>query len=226
MTNMVALEIREPIPTYITMIKWEPRMSKHHKDHHKDHNLHEKREEDKAQSSFADLAEALDVDLQKQENIPSMDTLLQELEDAKVKAQESWDKFMRTQAEMDNLRKRAERDIANAHRFALEKFVNELLPVLDSLEQGLQVSDNGAENVAAMREGMQLTYNMLLKAVEKFGVVQLNPLNEAYDPHQHEAMAMVDVPNAAPNTVVQVIQKGYSLHGRLVRPARVIVAKA
>ncbi|MFN7096419.1 MAG: nucleotide exchange factor GrpE [Gammaproteobacteria bacterium] len=194
--------------------------------HHKDHKIQEKREAEQVESSFADLAEALDVDLKKQDKQVSTNELLQELEDAKIKAQESWDKFMRTQAEMDNLRKRAERDIANAHRFALEKFVNELLPVLDSLEQGLQVSDNGVENVTAMREGMQLTYNMLLKAVEKFGVKQLDPLTDVYDPHQHEAMAMVDAPNAAPNTVIQVIQKGYSLHGRLVRPARVIVAKA
>jgi molecular chaperone GrpE len=192
--------------------------------HHKDHNIQEKREEEQVESSFAELAEAMDVDLKKQSTVS--EELLQELEEAKQKAQESWDKFMRTQAEMDNLRKRAERDITNAHRFALEKFVNELLPVMDSLEQGLQVSDNAGESVAAMREGMQLTYNMLLKAVEKFGVVQLNPVNEPYDPHQHEAMAMVDVSNAEPNTVVQVIQKGYSLHGRLVRPARVIVAKA
>lgn len=191
--------------------------------HHKDHNIQEKREEEQVESSFAEMAEALNVDLKKQNQAD--EELLKELEEAKQKAQDSWDKFMRTQAEMDNLRKRAERDIANAHRFALEKFVNELLPVLDSLEQGLQVADNGDDSVAAMREGMQLTYNMLLKAVEKFGVTQLDPLNESYDPHQQEAMAMVDAPNAEPNTVIQVIQKGYALHGRLVRPARVIVAK-
>lgn len=193
---------------------------------HKETKSHNKHEAEPTDSSFAEFAEALNVDMGKQDTVGSPEALQQELDEANQKAKDSWDKFLRTQAEMENLRKRAERDIANAHRFALEKFVSELLPVLDSIEQGLQVADGGVDVVIAMREGMEMTYKMLFKAVEKFGVLQLDPLTEVYDPHQHEAMAIVDAPDAAPNTVIQVIQKGYSLHGRLIRPARVIVSKA
>ncbi len=188
-------------------------------------NPHHKHEE--TESSFAKVAETLGM---KTETVPveeakAIEELELALDEAKTKAQDSWDKFVRTQAEMDNLRKRVERDIANAHKYALEKFVNELLPVLDSFEQGLQMAANGGDTMAVMLEGMEMTYKMLLKAVEKFGVVQLNPVDQPYDPHQHEAMSMVEVPGVASNTVIQVIQKGYQLHGRLVRPARVIISK-
>ncbi len=188
---------------------------------HKD--IHQKREESSANSSFSDVADALGI--QPENETRSIEELETALDEAKTKAQDSWDKFMRTQAEMDNLRKRVERDIANAHKYALEKFVNELLPVLDSFEQGLQMADKGDGPIAAMREGMELTHTMLLKAMEKFGALQIDPLNQPYDPHQHEAMSMVEAPGVVPNTVIQVIQKGYSLHGRLVRPARVIISK-
>ncbi|NNM58958.1 MAG: nucleotide exchange factor GrpE [Legionellales bacterium] len=203
---------------------------------HKEMNIHDKREDEQSSSSFAELADVLDVDLKSGADVTSAENLLKEINEANLKAQENWDKFMRTQAEMENLRKRAERDIANAHRYALEKFVAELPPILDSMEQGMEAaaateSGEGTEGAAgapisAMREGIEMTYKMLLKAIEKFGVVQLNPLDQVYDPHQHEAMAAVPAPNVAPNTVIQVIQKGYSLHGRLIRPARVIVSKA
>lgn len=194
-------------------------MSKHHKEPPK----HEKQEEDKIESSFADMAEALGI---QPEHPKSGAELSAELEQANKKAEDAWDKFMRTQAEMENLRKRTERDIANAHKFALEKFVKELLPVLDSIEQGLSIAVNTGEGMAAMHEGMELTYKMLLGALNKFGVEQLDPVDKPYDPHQHEAMSMVEVPNVAPNTVLQVIQKGYELHGRLVRPARVVISRA
>jgi molecular chaperone GrpE len=196
-------------------------MSKHKDPHHK----HEHAE---TASSFSKVAETLGMKPETTmpvEETRSIDELETALDEAKTKAQDSWDKFVRTQAEMDNLRKRVERDIANAHKYALEKFVNELLPVLDSFEQGLQMSEKADGAVAAMREGMELTHKMLLKAMEKFGVEQINPLDQAYDPHQQEAMSMVDVPGVEPNTVIQVIQKGYQLHGRLVRPARVIISK-
>lgn len=193
---------------------------------HKETNIHDKREEEQTSSSFAELADVLDVDLKSGADVASAENLLKEVNEAKLKAQENWDKYMRTQAEMENLRKRAERDIANAHRYALEKFVAELPPILDSMEQGMQVAETAGESASAMREGIELTYKMLLKAIEKFGVVQLNPIDQVYDPHQQEAMAAVPVPNVAADTVVQVIQKGYTLHGRLIRPARVIVSKA
>jgi molecular chaperone GrpE len=196
-------------------------MSKHHKDTSK-HEKHEKQSDEKVESSFADMAEALGIQPEESKSVTELNA---ELEQAHKKAEEAFDKFMRTQAEMDNLRKRTERDIANAHKFALEKFVKELLPVMDSIEQGLSIAVNNGEGMAAMREGMELTYKMLLSTLTKFGVEQLDPVDKPYDPHQHEAMSMVEVPNVAPNMVLQVIQKGYTLHGRLVRPARVIISR-
>lgn len=193
---------------------------------HKDQRINERREDERVESSFTELAEALDVDLTLGAKENSAEELQKKLDEAVQKAKDSHEKYMRAQAEMENLRKRAERDIANAHRYSLEKFINELLPVLDSFEQGLQMSENAAADLASMREGMSLTYTMLLKAIEKFGITQLNPLEQMYDPHQHEAMSMVVATDVAPNTVIQVIQRGYSLHGRLVRPARVIITKS
>lgn len=191
----------------------------------KDHKKHEKQDEERAESSFAEIAEALNVDLNQSTKTESLEELQAKRDEAVQKAQDNWDKYLRTQAEMENLRKRAERDIANAHRFSLEKFVKELLPVLDSFEQGLHISKNSAEELAAMREGMELTYTMLVKVLEKFGIEQIHPLDAVYDPHLHEAMSMVYMPDLAANTVIQVIQNGYVLHGRLVRPARVIISK-
>lgn len=192
---------------------------------HTEQDIHERREEERAESSFAEIAEALKVDSNQETTENSAAELQAKIEEATKKAQDSWDRYLRTQAEMENLRKRAERDIANAHRYALEKFVKELLPVLDSFEQALHITKDGIENLAAMREGMNLTYSMLLAVLEKFAVVQINPLDQVYDPHQHEAMSMVYMPSLTANTVIQVIQHGYSLHGRLVRPARVIISK-
>lgn len=189
---------------------------------------HEKKE---TLSSFADLAEALDVDLDnkntEKDNPASTDAALQQaLEEAKEKIKEADNKFLRLQAEMANFSKRMERELDKARQFALEKFVRELLAVLDSFEQGLQVPEKGVETIGAMKEGMALTYQMLLSTIEKFHVTQLNPVDESYNPHQHEAIGMIEAPDKPANTVIEVIQKGYILHGRLVRPARVIVSKA
>jgi len=149
------------------------------------------------------------------------------LEDARNKADEHWNLFLRTQAEMDNLRKRAEKDLANAHKYALEKFVGELLPVKDSLELGLAAAnDSSDEAVAKLREGTELTIKMLSAVLEKFGVVEVNPVGETFDPEKHQAMAMQPSAEAKPNTVLAVMQKGYMLNDRLVRPSMVLVAKA
>ena len=138
-------------------------------------------------------------------------------------ALENWEKSVRAMAEVDNMRRRAERDVANAHRYSLEKFSASLLPVVDSLEQALQLSHSEAD--ASMREGLELTMKLLVDVLDKFDVKQLNPIGEVFDPQQHEAMSMMESPDAAPNTILVVFQKGYKLNDRVIRPARVIVAK-
>lgn len=148
------------------------------------------------------------------------------LEDARNKADEHWNLYLRTNAEMDNLRKRAERDVQNAHKFGVEKLVAELLPVIDSMEMGMAAVDNSDEATTKLLEGMELTLKMFADALQKIGVTQLNPMGEVFNPDFHQAMSMVENPDAEPNTVIAVMQKGYLLNDRLVRPAMVMVAKA
>ncbi len=149
------------------------------------------------------------------------------LEDARAKADEHWNQCIRLQAEMENLRKRNERDLANAHKFALENFVKELLPVKDSLEMGITHAGEGESiDPAKLLEGSELTDKMLISALEKFGVKEVNPNGEKFNPEFHEAMSMQERADVEPNTVVAVIQKGYLLNDRLIRPAMVMVSKA
>jgi molecular chaperone GrpE len=147
------------------------------------------------------------------------------LVDARGKADEHWDQLMRTKAEIDNLRKRQERELANAHKFALERFVTELLPVIDSLELGVNAAQETAADAGKLHEGMELTLKLFSGAMEKFNVEQLNPEGEAFNPEFHQAMAMQPRDDVPPNIVVTVIQKGYMLNGRLVRPAMVMVSQ-
>jgi molecular chaperone GrpE len=153
-------------------------------------------------------------------------TLTALLEDARGKADEHWDQCLHLQAELDNLRKRSERDLANAHKFALERFAGELLPVRDSMEMGLQAfaAENG--DVDKLREGVELTLQILTTAMGKFEIREVNPANEPFNPEFHQAMSIQERTDVPPNTVVTVVQKGYTLHGRLIRPAMVIVSKA
>lgn len=155
----------------------------------------------------------------------AVEALQQDLDAALTKADANWHQYLAAHAEMENLRKRTERDIQNAHKFALERFVNELLPVRDSLEMGLAAADNTTE-VAQLREGIELTLKQLASAMEKFGVQQLNPQGEKFDHNLHEAMATAPIPGVEANTVLQVVQKGYVLNERLIRSAKVIVAAA
>lgn len=149
------------------------------------------------------------------------------LEDARNKADEHWNQCIRLQAELDNLRKRAERDVANAHKFALEKFANDLLPVRDSLEMGIAAAGEGNEvDPAKLKEGSELTLKMLGDAMTKFGIQEVNPEGEKFNPEYHEAMSMQERSDVEPNTVVTVIQKGYTLNDRLIRPAMVMVSRA
>jgi molecular chaperone GrpE len=155
----------------------------------------------------------------------SIETLQRELEQALAKAEENWGLYLRAQAELQNFRKRSERDLSNAHKFALEKFVGELLPVKDSLEMGISAAAEAAD-VGKLLEGTELTLKMLTSVLEKSGISEVNPLGERFNPELHEAMAMQPSEQTQPNTVLQVIQKGYLLNDRLVRPAMVIVSQA
>ena len=138
------------------------------------------------------------------------------------------DQALRAQAEMQNVRRRAELDVEKAHKFALERFVRELLPVVDGLEKAVEnslVEEGGDERLVRIHEGVEMTLNMFVSVLEKFSVQQINPLGAPFDPQRHEAMSMVDAPDAEPNSVVAVMQKGYVLNERLVRPAMVVVAR-
>lgn len=155
---------------------------------------------------------------------PSYVALEEQLTLAEQKAHENWEKSVRALAELENVRRRAEREVANAHRYGLEKFITSLLPVMDSLEQALQLAANDSE--ASMREGLELTLKLMMDVLQKFDVQLINPLNEPFNPQQHEAMSMMESADMPPNTVLTVFQKGYQLHDRVIRPARVIVSKA
>lgn len=154
-----------------------------------------------------------------------MDSLRQEIENLRQQLDENTDKMLRIQAEMDNLRKRTQRDVESAHKFALDKFVRELLPVIDSMELGINASDNTGGDVESLREGMDLTLKKFLDTLEKFGVTVIAPQGDKFNPEKHEAVSMQDAEGMASGSVVTVMQKGYELNGRLVRPAMVIVAK-
>ncbi|ACV27816.1 nucleotide exchange factor GrpE [Kangiella koreensis] len=147
-----------------------------------------------------------------------------ELEAARQEAAENKDLALRTKAEAENIRRRSENDVVSARKYAIEKFAVELLAVVDSIEQGLQLKAESEES-KAIQDGMELTLKMTLSTLEKFGVEQLNPLEEVFDPQLHEAMTMVQSPEHESNTVIDVFQKGYTLNGRLIRPARVVVAQ-
>ena len=177
---------------------------------------------------FAELAAAQDAeeDLEILMSREEIDTLQLELDQALAKADEHWKLYLSAHAEMENLRKRAERDVQNAHKFALERFFGELLPVRDSLELGLAAAD-GATEVAHLRAGLELTLKQLAAAMEKSGAREVNPaIGVKFNPTEHEAMAMMPTDQQEPNTVAQVVQKGYQLNERLIRPAMVIVAHA
>jgi molecular chaperone GrpE len=148
------------------------------------------------------------------------------LEDARTKADENWDQLVRTRAEMDNLRKRQARELENAHKFALERFVNALLPVRDSMEMGLIAASEEGADIEKLREGDELTLKLMADVMGKFNITQIDPQGESFDPEQHQAMSVVPRDDVPPNTVVTVVQKGYTLNGRLVRPAMVMVSQA
>ncbi|SPW25927.1 Heat shock protein B25.3 [Edwardsiella tarda] len=154
------------------------------------------------------------------------DARIAELEaQLKVMADKERDIMLRARAEMDNVRRRAEQDVEKAHKFALEKFSSELLPVIDNLERALEVADKSNSELVSMIEGVELTLKSLLDVVRKFGVEQVAEVNVPFNPDVHQAMTMLPSEEHAPNQVMMVMQKGYTLNGRLIRPAMVAVSK-
>lgn len=148
-----------------------------------------------------------------------------QLAEAQAKADENWDIALRTKAEMENVKRRTDKDVDSARKFALEKFANELLAVRDSMEMGLSAAQEEGADIAKIVEGTELTAKMLASAMEKFKVVQLDPVGETFNPDHHQAIAMQPSPEQENNTVMSVMQKGYLLNDRLLRPAMVVVVK-
>jgi molecular chaperone GrpE len=183
---------------------------------------------DKEEQSVEDMVDAAGNETGNEADaaVPDPEDLTGMLEDARNKADEHWNQCLRLQADIENLTKRAERDVANAHKFALERFAQDLLPVRDSLEMGLSASVQENTDLEKLREGVDLTLQMLTGVLDKFGITEVNPENEAFNPDFHQAMSMQERDDVAPNTVVTVVQKGYLLNERLIRPAMVIVSKA
>ena len=150
--------------------------------------------------------------------------LEQRIEELENQLGQAKDQALRAHAEAQNIKRRAEQDVEKAHKFALDKFVGELIPVMDSLEKGMESAEQAEGNHEAMLEGMRLIQKQFLDAMGKFKVEQVNPVGEPFDPNFHQAISMVPNPDMEANTVMDVFQKGYVLHGRVVRPAMVVVS--
>jgi molecular chaperone GrpE len=148
-----------------------------------------------------------------------------EIEQLQQQLAEAKDQVLRTAAEAQNTRRRAEKDVENAHKYALEKFAGALLPVADNMERALEAADRNNEAIKPLAEGVELTSKTLQDVFSRFQIEVLDPLGAPFDPQFHEAVSIVDNPNVEPNTVLLVMQKGYTLHGRLLRAAMVMVSK-
>jgi len=153
------------------------------------------------------------------------ETIEQQLEKALETIKDYWDQMMRLRAEIENNRKRAERDIENAHKYALKSFVENLLPIIDSMEMGQTAAGADNATLESIREGSSLTMNMFVQVLEKNGLEQIDPMGEKFDPERHQAISMLEAEGAESNSVIEVMQKGFLLNDRLVRPAMVVVAK-
>lgn len=179
-----------------------------------------------------------EVNVDNQDDIDSSDAVTQEeisldfaalsqkLQEAQAKADDNWQAVLRAKAELENVRRGAQRDVEKAHKFALERFCQELLPVKDSLEMGIQAAQSEGADVATIREGTELTLKMLIDVMNKFDIEEVDPQGEAFNPELHQAMSMQESAEHEANTVLAVMQKGYTLNDRLIRPAMVVVSKA
>jgi molecular chaperone GrpE len=178
--------------------------------------------ENDADRNFATAADAAAAE--QAEDGTELATLRQQLDEAQAAAVQGREQVLRAAAELENIRKRAARDIEQAHRYALERFAQDLLPVADSLELG--VANASGADAASLAAGQEATLRLLASAFVKFAIQPIDPAGERFDPERHEAMAMLPSATAEPDSVLQVVQRGYQLNGRLLRPARVIVARA
>ncbi|MEZ8093350.1 nucleotide exchange factor GrpE [Photobacterium swingsii] len=145
---------------------------------------------------------------------------------SEAKAKDAVDASLRARAEGENVRRRSEQEIDKARKFALNKFAEELLPVIDNMERAIEMTDKNDEALKPMLEGVELTLKTMTSTVEKFGLKQINPMGEAFNPEFHQAMTIQESADFAPNSVMLVMQKGYELNGRVIRPAMVMVSKA
>ena len=178
-----------------------------------------KKKEQKAQKGGTKKAKEELEDNSKIEDLES------QLEEAQQSAKDNWDKLLRSQAEMENLKRRTTKDLENAHKFALDAFVKALLEVSDSLTMGIKSAKDEKATLENTTEGLELTMKVFNSTLEKFGVETINPIDEKFNPDLHEAVTMVPMPDKKSNTVLEVIQTGFTLNGRLVRPALVIVVQ-
>ncbi|MCX2983282.1 nucleotide exchange factor GrpE [Halieaceae bacterium IMCC14734] len=176
--------------------------------------------EDSAQAAAEHAAEAA---AEAAEDIADAEITLDSLQDELEAAR---DAALRSQAEAQNARRRSEQDVEKARKYALERFVGELLPVVDNLERALESSADASDEVKAVVDGVELTRKSLMDVLGKFNVESVDPVGEPFDPQVHQAMSMIESPDAEPNSVLHVMQKGYTLNGRLIRPAMVMVSKA
>ena len=187
---------------------------------------HEEQKVEAMEQVEAQPVEPTDVDSEVTAEQARIAELEAQLEAAQQASLEERERAVRAVAEMENLRRRAAQDVEKAHKFALEKFAGELLPVLDNLERAIELADKENDTLKPMIEGVELTLKSMQSGVAKFGLVALDPTNQPFDPNAHQAMSMVPSADVAPNTVIAVMQKGYELNGRVIRPAMVMVSKS
>ncbi|MBA8780949.1 MULTISPECIES: nucleotide exchange factor GrpE [Aeromonas] len=187
---------------------------------------HEEQKVEAMEQVEAQPIEPTDVDSEVTAEQARIAELEAQLEAAQQASLEERERAIRAVAEMENLRRRAAQDVEKAHKFALEKFAAELLPVLDNLERAIELADKENDTLKPMIEGVELTLKSMQSGVAKFGLVALDPTNQPFDPNAHQAMSMVPSADVAPNTVIAVMQKGYELNGRVIRPAMVMVSKS
>lgn len=189
--------------------------------------INEELQQDATQAeATVDAVDTEQVDISEEEALLSRIAELEmALAASEAKVVEQKDSVLRAHAEMENVRRRSEQDVEKARKFALERFAGELLPVIDNLERAIELADKDNDVLKPMMEGVELTLKTMLSTVEKFGVECINPQGEAFNPEFHQAMSIQESPDHDSNTVMMVMQKGYRLNGRVVRPAMVMVAK-
>lgn len=172
------------------------------------------------------IEEEVSAEIDKPMEEVSPEQLQKQLKQAEKKAEENWDKVLRVQAEIENLKRRTQKDLENAHKYGLEKFAKELLAVIDSLELGIQASTSDSPEVVTLRKGSELTIKQFESVFAKFNIKSIDPSGQIFNPELHQAMTVQPSADTEPNTVIDVFQKGYILNGRLIRPAMVVVSKA